>query len=228
MSTRQASHGSVYPRCGCRDERDVQLGTIGLRLGRPAHGSWSFDVRISVPGGRVRVRRGGFATEAAAREAVAEYRVRSRRSAAAGAWTTGRWLSTWLAEHRRIRPSTARSYVAHLRLYLVPSLGRIPLDDLEGPDVQAMIDRIVVDHVKAGKPISPASLARITATLRCALNAAMRRGLISSNPATMIELPAHVRTHPVVWTPGRVTAWKATGERPVVAVWTADQLNEFL
>ncbi|HET6918543.1 MAG TPA: hypothetical protein VFI46_03655 [Jiangellaceae bacterium] len=176
----------------------------------------------------MRVRRGGFATEAAAREAVAEYRVRSRRSAAAGAWTTGRWLSTWLAEHRRIRPSTARSYVAHLRLYLVPSLGRIPLDDLEGPDVQAMIDRIVVDHVKAGKPISPASLARITATLRCALNAAMRRGLISSNPATMIELPAHVRTHPVVWTPGRVTAWKATGERPVVAVWTADQLNEFL
>jgi hypothetical protein len=86
-------------------------------------------------------------------------------------------------------PSTARSYAAHLRQYLVPSLGRIPLDDLEGQDVLPMIDRIVGDHVKAGKPISPASLARITATLRCALNAAMRRGLISSNPATMIELP---------------------------------------
>ena len=91
-----------------------------------------------------------------------------------------------------------------------------------------MIDRIVADHAKARDPISAESLARIRATLRCALNAAMRRGLVRSNPATMIELPPQVRPHPVVWTPGRVAAWKATGERPVVAVWTADQLNEFL
>jgi integrase len=133
-----------------------------------------------------------------------------------------------MAGHRQVRPSTARSYAAHVRLYLAPALGRIPLEELEGPDVQAMIDRIVADHAKAGNPISAASLARIRATLRCALNAAMRRGLVTANPATMIELPPQVRPHPVVWTPGRVAAWKATGERPVVAVWTADQLYEFL
>jgi integrase len=31
-----------------------------------------------------------------------------------------------------------------------------------------------------------------------------------------------------VWTKRRVEEWRQTGERPVVAVWTPDQLSEFL
>lgn len=52
-----ASRGSVYPRCGCRDENGTQLGAQCPRLGGADHGSWSFEVRVAVPGGRARVRR---------------------------------------------------------------------------------------------------------------------------------------------------------------------------
>jgi hypothetical protein len=41
-------------------------------------------------------------------------------------------------------------------------------------------------------------------------------------------LPAHPRCYPVIWTPERVAAWRATGERPTVGVWTAEQLHTFL
>jgi hypothetical protein len=113
-------------------------------------------------------------------------------------------------------------------LYFLPILGRIPLDELSIDNVQAMIDTIIDDDARAGHPIEPATLVRIRATLRAGLKAAMRRGLISTNPAALVELPAHPRCHPVIWTPERVAAWRASGERPTVGVWTAEQLHTFL
>jgi integrase len=71
-------------------------------------------------------------------------------------------------------------------------------------------------------------LARIRATLRAALNAAIREGLISANPARLVELPSAVRPHPVVWTVPREAAWRESGVRPAVAVWTAEQMARFL
>jgi hypothetical protein len=40
-----------------------------------------------------------------------------------------------------------------------------------------------------GRPISPSTLHRIRATLRSALNAAIRDGLLRDNPARFVELP---------------------------------------
>jgi len=174
------------------------------------------------------VRRGGFTTASAARTALSAYRRRSDQACIAGAWTTGRWLGHWLHTNQRVRASTRRSYAGHIRLYLAPTLGRIPLDELTAHDIQTMIDNVITQHTRIGRPITPATLARLHATLRSALNSARRHGLLTTNPATLIELPPRVRPHPVVWTPGRVTAWRALGERPAVAVWTADQLREFL
>ena len=80
----------------------------------------------------------------------------------------------------------------------------------------------------AGAPLSPATLARIRATLRAALNAAIREGPISVNPARLVELPAPARPHPAVWTAPREAAWREAGVRPAVAVWTAEQTARFL
>ncbi|GII18552.1 hypothetical protein Ppa05_52780 [Planomonospora parontospora subsp. antibiotica] len=74
----------------------------------------------------------------------------------------------------------------------------------------------------------PATVVRIHATLRAALNTAVRTGLIPANPATGAELHRPRRPYPVVWTAGRTIRWRQEGERPVVAVWTERQLAIFL
>jgi hypothetical protein len=77
-------------------------------------------------------------------------------------------------------------------------------------------------------PVTATTLSRIRATLRAALNAAIRRGLISDNPASRAELPRARRPRAVVWTPERVGHWQRTGEHPPVAVWTVAQTAQFL
>lgn len=66
------------------------------------------------------------------------------------------------------------------------------------------------------------------ATLRSALNAAIRDGLLRDNPARHVELPTPRRPQPQVWTNHQVEAWQRGGPRPPVAVWTAAQVATFL
>jgi hypothetical protein len=60
--------GSVYRRCGCRDESTGRL--LGARcrgLASAGHGSWYFSAELPSPSGeRRRVRRGGLADREAA------------------------------------------------------------------------------------------------------------------------------------------------------------------
>jgi len=95
------------------------------------------------------------------------------------------------------------------------------LAELTTGHVQALVAAIIRQHHALGTPVSAATLTRIRATLRAALNAAIRRGLITENPAAAAELPRARRPRAVVWTPFRVEQWRRTGERPAVAVWTA-------
>ena len=115
-----------------------------------------------------------------------------------------------------------------MRLYLQPHLGAILLAELTTAHVQAMFTAITRQHQATGHPVTPATLTRIRATLRVALNTAIRHGLITANPARHVELPPARRPRAVVWTANRVEHWQATGERPPLAVWTAAQTAEFL
>jgi len=144
------------------------------------------------------------------------------------ALTVGDWLARWLASRRSPAASTVRGYAAHVRLYLAPYLGRVLLAELSAEHVQAMFTAITRHHQALGSPVTSATLSRIRATLRAALNAAVRRGLIGENPACRAELPRTRRPRAVVWTPARVEHWQHTGERPAVAVWTAAQTATFL
>jgi len=76
--------------------------------------------------------------------------------------------------------------------------------------------------------LTPASLHRIRATLRAALNAAIREGLLADNPARHIELQTPRRPPAQVWTTARVQAWRDRGERSTVAVWTEHRIADFL
>jgi hypothetical protein len=114
------------------------------------------------------VRRGGFGTRAAA---VAALEAVSSPSAPERGLTTGEWLVRWLESRVSLRASTSRSYGAHVRGYLVPYLGSIPLAALSARDVQAMFAAIARDETALGRPVSAATLHRVHATLRAALNA---------------------------------------------------------
>jgi hypothetical protein len=183
------NNGSVYRRCGCRDENTGRL--LGARcpgLRSAGHGSWYFSADLPAAAGqRRRVRHGGFATRAAAATAL-----ETLASPAAGpgpGLSTGEWLTRWLASRVSLRPSTARSYAAHVRGYLVPYLGGIPLAALTPGDVQAMFTAVTRDETVLGRPASAATLHRIHATLRAALNGAVRAGLIAANPGRLRSCP---------------------------------------
>ncbi len=116
----------------------------------------------------------------------------------------------------------------HIDRYLVPSLGRITLADLTGRRLQACFDLLARQRTRNGTLIAATTVDRIRATLRSALNAAVREGLIASNPLAQVRLARPVRPHPVIWTDERVEAWRRDGIRPPVAVWTLRQLVTFL
>jgi hypothetical protein len=217
--------GSVYRRCGCRDEATGRLlGACCPALRSREHGSWYFSADLPSPtGDRHRVRRGGFATRDAALEAFA-----SPTAGPEPGLSTGEWLSRWLESRVSLRASTSRGCAAHVRSYLVPYLGGIPLAALTAGDVQAMFTAVVRDGGALGRPVSAATLHRIHATLRAALNGAVRAGLISVNPGRYPALPRAARPRPQVWTPALTGRWQLEGWRPAVGVWTAAQTSLFL
>jgi integrase len=179
-------------------------------------------------GGRARVRRGGFPSRRAAEYARDDLLERSRAERTIQTWTVARWLRYWLTTRTSIRPSTLRSYTEHVERHLIPHLGRIRLGELTGREVAAMFTALIAMQTRYGRPLTPSTLHRIRATLRSALNAAIRDGLIHENPARFVELPTPRRPQAMVWTDPRVQAWHATGQRFSVAVWTARQLAAFL
>jgi integrase len=119
-------------------------------------------------------------------------------------------------------------YRDHIDRYLIPSIGRITLADLTARRLQACFDLLARQRTRKRTLIAPATVDRVRATLRSALNATVREGLIAANPLAQVRLARPVRPHPVIWTDARVAAWRRDGIRPPVAVWTLRQLITFL
>jgi integrase len=180
-----------------------------------------------LPGRRERLRRGGYPTR---REAIAarDALLGDGDTATAEGWTMQRWLRYWLTTRTKIRPTTLRSYETHVENHLIPHLGRIRLSELTGRHITDMITTIGETTNRYGRSPTPSTLHRIRATLRSALNAAIREGLLRDNPARHVEVPSPRRPHALVWTAQRVELWQKTGERPSVAVWTTEQTATFL
>ncbi len=225
------SEGSIYRRCGCRVRATgAPLGTACPLLTDPGHGSWYYTIDLPRPAdgrARRRVRRGGFATEDAALAALVELRRPDARADAPATISTGAWLRAWLASRDTLAPLTQRGYAEHISCYLEPMLGHIPLRALRRVHVQEMLAQLA-RRGKTGQPLSPNSLTRIRATLRAAMNAAIRDGHIELNPATHLDLPRARRARAVIWTDHQIGIWKTTGTRPKVAIWTATQTGAFL
>ena len=241
--------GHTYKRCPCGVVRDADGKRINCRK---KHGSWYYAHELP-PGANRRRRqvfRGGFPTEKDAGQALSE------AIAAVGNGTrlepttirVGEYLDQWLAAKAGLRATTRRSYSSHIELYLRPTLGHLQLSELRDVHVERLyavlpllgrdsagprpdeVTRLLAARTGSPpvRPLGPATIRRIHATVMSALNNAVRRRLIPRNPAEYVELPRARRPRAVVWTDERVADWEATGRRPPVAVWTPEQAGAFL
>jgi len=224
-------HEIAFKRCGCSDPvSGRQLAARCPHLPESGHGSWYYAVQVTTVGGRrARQRQGGYPTREAALAARQAVLDAPAEQTTAAAWTVARWLRYWLRlVEANLRPSTVHSYRGHCDRYLIPALGRLSLAELSGRRLQSCFDLLARRRTRNGTPLAAASVDRIRATLRSALNTAVREDLITTNPVRVIRLSRPVRPHPVVWTDDRLAAWRRTGTRPPVAVWTLPQLITFL
>ena len=109
------------------------------------------------------------------------------------------YLSSWLAGKRNLRPSSAALYRGHIEKHLAPALGHLRIGELRAEHIDSFLSQLLADAA-----VTAATARRIHATLRAALNGAVRRRLIPYNPALQVELPAERRTPSTVWTPEQV------------------------
>ena len=209
--------GSTFKRCTCpakyKSLTDEETGkTTRKRVNCPKkHGSWSFIADVGedeVTGKRKQVKRGGFPTQTAAQDALDKLlnQVRTDTYVADDGTTVAAWLNQWVDERQalgKIKDTTADGYRDHIRVHLVPRIGRLKLRDLRPAHVQRLLE-----DLGKGDERGAATVTRIHATLRSALTVAVKRQLILSNPAQFVELPET--------------------ERPEVHPWEADELGAFL
>jgi len=175
-----------------------------------------------VDGGRRRLRRGGYLTCEAADAARGRLSVPSRSDPDGDVYTVAQWLQAWVETRARLRHNTRRVYKSHVRQHLRRVFDGVLLKELDVACVELAFTGLL------GEGMTAATARRVFSTLRTALNAAVREGLIPRSPARYVKLPRGRRPFAVVWTRRRVEEWRETGERPVVAVWEPGQLAQFL
>jgi integrase len=160
--------------------------------------------------------------------------------------TVADYLTRWITE-RIMDDNTRSGYAGHIRNYLIPYLGEIRLDKLNVGHLETMFNKIIARNaeidaartsddirvragVKGVRTVSAATMQRIRATLRKALNDAIRKyRYIEFNPARHVDLPTAEQAKARLWTEARVREWRKTGIVPYpVMVWTPDQAAEFL
>jgi integrase len=139
------------------------------------------------PDGRQRSK-GGFRTrkEAAAHLTTALAAVQDgshveRSRLTLGIFLTDHWLPTIKAT---VRPGTLRNYAEHVRVYIAPRIGAVPLQAVSA----ATLNALYAELGESGRQLrpgglSPATVRRVHATLHRALRDAARWKLLAWNPA---------------------------------------------
>lgn len=191
-------------RHGRRCPRDA----AGKLKPHKCRGTWAYALELErfADGHRRQVSKAGFRTRRAAEEALRE--VLSREDLEiehTHGLKTGDYLRQWLDSKRSLRPTTRRSYEIHLRLYLIPQLGHVRLADLRPQHLDRLYAALAI--APDGRVRAAATVRRVHATLRSALNSAVKRRLIAWHPALHVELPVAERSRATVWTPIQVATF---------------------
>lgn len=196
--------GSVYRRCTrCRKRligRQCACGHDRF--------TWTFTVDVAPPGARHRqqVKRGGFDRKQDALDAMQAELVDRRRGdhVAKNDLTFGTYAQRWLTEQAAARvrlgqlaETTFAIYERDLRNHLLPELGDIPIQHLDGATLTrhyaALLDRL-----------STKTIANVHGLAHRILDDAVSEELILRNPADRAVKPRAPETEQATWTPDEV------------------------
>jgi len=166
MSRRGNGEGSIFQR---RDGRWVSLIDLGYRDGKRYRKSIYGETRKEVQKELTRALRAqelGLPPES-------------------GLLTVGDLLTRWLAEQEppATKPKTYAAYEYQTRMHLIPAFGKRPLVKLQPQEIREFM------RSKAEAGLAPKSIRHFRATLRAALNVAMKDGFVARNVAALVKPP---------------------------------------
>ena len=155
------------------------------RIYRRKDGRWEAKYRVQVQGRSVRRAIYAKTRDEVARKLRAALANRDRGLVVADpSETVEAFLASWLPGIRsQLRARSWERYEEHVRLYLVPSLGRLKLSQVSGAHIQAMYGRLI------DSGLSSNTVRRVHAALHRALEQAVRWGLVARNVASLVEPP---------------------------------------
>lgn len=164
---------------------DASPRGAGVYPYRTGHGvRWYFKAR---GGDGSQITRRGFPGRKAALEAkrhlveqIARGEARHTRETFAEYWE--RWLER---RRRRVAVATYAAYEVDGRKRLLPALGPMPMKAIQTTHVRGLAEELA-EHVEAGKIAGKTVNNALTALTVC-LNAAVKDGVIATNPATGVQ-----------------------------------------
>jgi integrase len=184
----------------------------------PKTGKWGFVVDIPGSAGkRQQIRRRGFATKKAAKDAMAAVVADSARGVFVrpSKVTLEKFLlDEWLpAKRAGLRPSTFNSYDRIIRLYVVPAIGGAKLAEIDGSMLNGLYARLLTSGRSDGRStphgagLAPKTVRNVHGVLVKAFKDAVRWGRVIRNPCDSADPPA--------------------AKSPEMKAWTADELRAF-
>lgn len=184
----------------------------GIERYRLKDGSYLWSIRYRTDTGQRRER--GFKTQSEAKKALRERLVAIDRKeyVAPSDQTFDAYAAGWLQRAQgRLKPSTFASYSRNLRTHVAPTLGRVPLQQIDSLMLDDLFQRLLAggrqDGVDGG--LSPTTVRYVGTIVGAVLADAAKRGVISRNPMDSATPPRP----------------KQRGDH---TVWSQEQVRQFL
>lgn len=117
------------------------------------------------------------------------------------AWTVEKWLTHWVENiaANSVRRTTMVGYRSSVYNHLIPGIGAHRIDKLEPEHLETLYSRMQAPKPK-GKGLSAGTAHLVHRTIRVALNEAVRRKHITSNPAAVAKPPRVIETEVIPFT----------------------------
>jgi integrase len=191
--------GTIY-------RRKTSSGTVSW----VAHATWQ-------EAGRRRQTKRAFRTKAEAQAALAKLLSAYQLGAfvAPNRTTLAEFVEPWLdgLENQGVKATTLFGYRRTLQAYVLPTLGRMPLQALSAADLDSLYARLARSGRRNGTGLALTTVHHVHAAMHKLLHDAERKGLVLRNVAGPANAPSLTT---------------ARSKAPDMTVWTPAQLRQFL